>query len=277
MESVIRTVYGTHLQTCLKLNLPYTVYPHTTLNEKLNIFPDLTLASGELPSARYMVIGNGGHRFSLGNGTVPVVDPILHNPTDAGLYQQIPFVARALDNDLTAAQRARYRLRRIETYNNVNYAVYYARVVSLKGVSVQLELKEVDNGSITAQPFIPTLSNLNPTPPAVTPNQVITATGNYVSATAIVDFSMDEWEMNELLNVANLLYGDDRYAIISEIGLCSGVDRNVTGQFNGVSTGYTDAAVVQITNFINVFHSAKFTNTGFNLTMDIGSLEPLYA
>ena len=275
MEPIVRTIYGAYLQTCQKLKLPFTVAENSTLNQKFSIHENVALGVGEIPHVQYIAIGNGGHRFTTGADGISKPEPIQHLPKHASLYKHLPFVVRSLDNDLSAAQRGRYRMRRIEEHNGVRYAVYYLRVLSMDGVSARLELREIDAATITTTPYTPTQSDLNPTPPAIDPGGVITTSGNYIAATATVTFSMDEWELAEFLNACNILYGDDRYAIISEIALCSGIDRNLTGEFAGVNTGYIDAVGVQPTSFLSVFHAAKFTNNGIHLTLDIGSVEPL--
>ena len=104
---------------------------------------------------------------------------------------------------------------------------------------------------------------------------MLTTTGDYIAATAKVPFILLENDIDELLNVANVIYGDPNYAIISELGLCSGVDRIVTGDFNGVSTSYTDAIGVQIVDFMSVFYPVAFSNKQVNLTLDVGDVSPL--
>jgi len=275
MEPIVRTIHGAYLQTCQILNLPFVAKAHSTLNEKFLVHQDIELTQTEMPYVHYVAIGNGGHRFTTGADGISKPDPVQHLPKHGSLYNHLPFILRPLDNDLTAAQRSRYRMRRIEEHNGVRHAAYYLRVLDLSNTVPQLELREVDAATITTTPYVSTITDLNPTPPAVEPGMVLTTTGNYIAATAKVYFSLDEWEINEFLAACNIVYGDDRYGIISEVALCSGVDRSVTGEFSNMVSGYIDAVAVQVTSFLNVFHAAKFTNTGITLTLDIGSVEPL--
>lgn len=275
MEPIVRTIHGAYLQTCQILKLPFIVKPHTTLNEKFMIHEGVTISDVEIPHVQYVAIGNGGHRFTTGADGISKPDLVQHLPKHGSLYNHLPFVVRPLDNDLTGAERARYRLRRIEEHNGVRHAVYYLRVLDFTSTIPQMELREISEATISTTPFVPTISDLNPTPPAIDPGMVLTSTGDYIAATAKVHFSMDEWEIAELLSACTIIYGDDRYAIISEIGLCSGVDRTLTGEFNGVTSGYIDSVATQVVSFLSVLHVAKFTNTGFTMTLDIGSVEPL--
>lgn len=138
-----------------------------------------------------------------------------------------------------------------------------------------MELRSVTDGVVTSTPFIPSVANLNPTPPAINSSGVLTPTGDYVAATGKVPFILDANDIAELLNVCNIIYGDPNYAIVSEIALCTGVDKTVTGDFNGVSSSYVDAIGMQVANFTNAMLAANFNSDGYELLIDIGSLEPL--
>ena len=75
--------------------------------------------------------------------------------------------------------------------------------------------------------------------------------------------------------MANIIYGDENYAIISEIALCSGVDRSVSVQNGSSQLSYTEAIAVQVSDFVSCFHPMSFLNTSFTLGLDIGAVEPL--
>ena len=275
MDSVVRTVFGAYLQTVQLLGLPMIIKPNSTLNEKFNINKDITISSEDKPSVKYVTIGNGGHRLVTGTNNISKPEPVQHRPRDAALYNHLPFILRLPSNDLTALERAKYRMRRYETHDGVTYVAYDLKVLDLTSTIPQLELRTVEDGVTTSTTYSPTLADLNPTPPALLPGGSLSTTGDYIAATAKVPFIMTENDIIEFLNVCNIIYGDEGYAMISEIGLCSGVDRSVVGDFNGVSTGYIDAISVQIVSFINAFFSAKFSNTGITINLDVGAVEPL--
>lgn len=275
MEHVVRTVLGALLQTSQLLGKPVIVKPNTTLNQKFNIQPDITISDQDHPSMTYVSIGNGGHRMNIGVNNIARPEPIQHTPRDAALFNHLPFVLRLPSEDLTAGERIKYRLRRHETHDGQTYVAYYMKVLDLSETVPQLELRTVTDGITTSTPFEHTLADLNPTPVNMTPGGVLQTSGDYIAATAKVPFIMNENDINEFLNVANIIYGDEDYAMISEIALCSGVDRIVVGDFNGTSGSYTEAIAVQVCSFINAFFSAKFSNNGINILLDTGSSEPL--
>jgi hypothetical protein len=275
MESSIRSVYSASLQTSTLLGLPVIIKPNSTLNEKFNISPTLTLSETDHSAIRYITVGNGGHRMVVGADNIAKPEPIQHTPRNAALYNHLPFILKLPSDDLLPVDRAKYRLRRIETHDGVNYVAYYLKVLDLSNTSTMMELRSVTDGIVTATSFVPTAADLNPTPPPITPGGVITASGDYIAATAKVPFIMTTEDILEFLNVCNIIYGDVNYAMITEIGLCSGADRVVTGDFNGVSSGYTEAIGVQICSFLSTFFALAFTNGQLEILVDVGSLESL--
>lgn len=280
MENITRTVYGSHLQTCQYMKLPYIVPTMTngqpcTLNQKFNVNANLGLNTDEIPSVAYVGIGTGALSVTAGANNTPLLSVVQHLPRDASAYGFMPFLMRTLDNDLSSQDRANYRLRVIQTFNGVAYACYYLKVLDLSIVSAQLNLITVVNGTSQTTPFVPSLSDLNPTPSALSTSGQNITTGDYISATAKVSFTMTTDDISEFLNVCTIIKGDDRDSVITEIMLCSGVDRVVTAMINGASANYTDAIVVQPTSFIATMFPAKYANTGINLSLDVGNVEPM--
>lgn len=284
MEQIVRTVYGAYLQTVQLMDLNFSKMPHTTLNEKFGINQNATLPQGVIPTLNYAAIGNGGHQMVIGANNISVPQPLQHLPTDAALYNQLPFVLRLPTNDLTAAQQANYRLRKNVSYNGRTYIAYYLKSLNLSQTAAsintnvpQLMYKTVQNGTVTSTPFTPTTANLNPTPPTTTTSGAVSTTGNYVSASSQVPFVLDSFDLAEYSNVANIIYGDPAYAIISEIALCSGLDQPASGTFNGVAQNYTDAVAVQVMNFISTFYPVQFMQDNINILFDVGAVEPLFS
>lgn len=275
MDQIVQTVYGSYLQTCQYLKLPFVPKEHSTLNEKFQCNDDIALLATDMPHLKYVAIGNKGHQYSTGADGVPLINILPHQPTDAALYGHLPFVLRPMDNDLTPAERVNYRMRVIEEYDGVRYAAYYLRKLDFSTTVPQMEHREIDNGYINTTPFNPSVSNLNPVPPVLPPNGVLVSTGHAVAVTAKLPFSMSPWEINELLAACLIKYGDDRYAVITEIALVSGVDKTVNGEFAGVVTGYTDAIAAQVCAHIAASYAAKYCNTGIDVLLDIGAVNPL--
>lgn len=275
MDNNVRSIYGAYLQTCALLGFNVDIKPNSTLNQKFDLFPNEIFNSDETPTVKYLTIGNGGHTASMGVDGLPLINPVPHSPRHAALYNHLPFIIREVTEDLTPGERLLYRLRVPRTIDGVNYMCYYAKVLDLSMVEPKIELRNNTDGIITATDFTPSLADLNPVKPVIPVNGNITSTGNYLASTAKIEFVMNEAEITELLNACNIIYGSDNYAFISEIGLCSGVDRSLMGNFGGPSSAYTEAVGVQIMNFISTAIPAYALSTSITQTIDVGSTSPL--
>lgn len=277
MENITRTIFGSYLQTCHLLGLPFSMRANTTLNEKFGIQSGIAPDVVEIPRMRYYAIGNGGHRMTAGGDGLSKPEPIQHRATDAACFNHIPFVLREPDADLSLSQRANYGLRREETHNSVRYIAYYLKRIPMGGVNPAMEYKAVANGETTTTPFVPNSANLNPTPPSLSESGVNVVTGDYTTSTAKLTLSLTAEDVAELLNVANILYQDDGYAIISEIALVSGVDKVVTSPSVGATTiNFNDVIAAQVVSHINAFFPVKFSNNGTEIIVDVGASEPLF-
>ncbi len=275
MDNNVRSIYGAYLQTCALLGFNVDIKPNSTLNQKFDLFPNEIFNSGETPTVKYLTIGNGGHTASMGVDGLPLINPVPHSPRHAALYNHLPFIIREVTEDLTPGERLLYRLRVPRTIDGVNYMCYYAKVLDLSMVEPKIELRNNTDGIITATDFTPSLADLNPVKPVIPVNGNITSTGNYLASTAKIEFVMNEAEITELLNACNIIYGSDNYAFISEIGLCSGVDRSLMGNFGDPPSAYTEAVGVQIMNFISTAIPAYALSTSITQTIDVGSTSPL--
>jgi len=275
METVQRTIYGAHLQTCKLLNKPFTVLPNSTLNQKFNLFADEVIGVNEYPKLGYIAIGNKGTSYELNQNGYVLTTPIPHSPRDASLYNFIPFLVRPIDNDISSAERMKYRLRVPITINSVNYVAYYLRVLDLSDIQPTVEIRSVNDGNITVNSFEPTLSDLNPTAPNLTTVDLNTPNGDYLVSTAKINFVLNQQDITEILDACNLIYGDPRFAVINEIALVTGVDRVLQGRFGSTQSSYTDIVVAQVAAFISQYHALTVNSTEVAIEIDVGSVEPL--
>lgn len=271
MRTITRTVYGARLQSLQFFGLPYTHVDNTTLNEKLGIFPDQRPSPGEIPRNRYFCISNRGHRLAVGADGFPLTDELPHQPSDGGPYGIVPFILRRASDDLDPATRSKYCLRRQEVHNGENFVAYYGKRFSLAGAEVGMFTNTVDAGVTTTVPFVPTSANLNPAPPSIPPTGSVTVSGDYMSVSTMVDLSMSETETAEFIEVAKILFGDERHAVISEIMTVAGCDRMLTAG----SLTYNEVVEAQVTAFIADYHAVRYSNKGLDLTLDVGAVEPL--
>lgn len=276
MDNIVRTVYSSYLQTCSLLNLPFELKANTTLNEKFNVQSKVAPTADQDPSLGYFAIGNGGHRYITGADGISVPEPVQHRATDAALFNHLPFVLREPQLDLTPAQRANYALRKQVTYNGKSYWAYYLKRFTRDNVKAAMEYRVVNNGVTVVSPFVPNASNLNPTPPDLSTSGVNVVTGDYVAATAKFELNLTAEDVVELLHAAEVIYDNDAYAIISEIALCTGVDKvvsvpGVSGNFN-----FNEAIAVQVATFCSIHSAVKFSQNGLQIVLDVGSAEPLF-
>lgn len=277
MNNTARSIFGAYLQTCQLVGLPFVLAPNTTLNEKLNIQANLVPAANDMPHMRYVAIGNGGHRMQAGADGMAIPKPIQHRSTDAELFNHLPFVLRDLANDLTAQERVNYGLRRIETHDGNSYIAYYLKRLDLSAVVPKMEYNAVANDTTTTTVFVPNSSNLNPTPPAINNSGANTVTGDFVTASAKIPFLFTSNDVDEYLNVCRVIYGSEDYAIISEIALCSGLDRTVSvSSVNSGTFNFNEVIAAQVVSFISTFTAMQFTRDGLNMAYDCGATEPLF-
>lgn len=274
---MVRTAVNALMQTSIYLKKQHIIQPYSTLNQLHNILPNEVFAEGEMPAMKYIAIGNKGHRNMAGIDGITITAAVPHETTHTGMYNQLPFVLRLPTDDLTAAERDKYRIRKLESINGVTYVAYYLRVLELEDTTPKLELRVTNEGVTTSTDFEFTPTSLRPTPPAIGKNQVLVTSGNAVAATARVKFIMTPDDAEELRNVARILYGDENYAIVSELSTVTGVDRIVSGEVNGTPIQYNEVVGAQIASFMNTYYPFSILRNGAEIDLDIGNVEALLA
>ena len=277
MDKTMRTAAGAMLQTALKWNLPYEVMANSTLNQKFGILPNMLPTSSRDLAVRYMTIGIGGQNISVGAGGRRVLTSAFRQPSHASLYDHVPFVMREFDNDLPVVQRNNYRLRTVMTVGGKQYIAYYARVLPAVTTPVSLELRTQEDGDvITTTPWSYPIDSLNPKPPLLTNNQTMVTGSDSLVSTCILDLTISKQETKEIVDAVTILFGSEAYAVISEIGLCSGVDYDqAAGDSSGGTINYREAIAVQVSDILSVNFPAVYNNTGISYSIDVGAVEPL--
>lgn len=281
MSIVTRTIYGATLLSELLLGLPHVHVANTTLNERFDVFPNVTPSNGQMPTLHYLGIGVGGHRHMVGAENQPYNDPIEHDPADAAAYRPIPFILREVGDDLSPAERQRYAMRRLETYNGVNYIAYYLRRLSLDQVRpvMTINVPQESTGTtkpvIKQDPFVPTGANLNPTAPAIPPGSTISTDGSYLSASAVLNVSLSEQEVEEILNVARIKWGNEKLAVVSEMQLVAGVDQVMSSTIGGSQVNYIEAIEAIVCAHLTSDLPLASLTKGVNHALELGAIEPL--
>lgn len=279
MEHINRSFSAAWVQTHQFLGLPLPFIDHTTLNQKLEIQATATPGPTENVSLNFYVWGNKGHDFTKGADGFPKTLIIPHRATDGNLYGILPFVLRELNNDLSAAQRDLYILRKQVPVKGRNYWAYYGRRLDKSKMAVTKTYMTVnpETGEETPSEFIPNATNMAPTRPTMNEEGSWQTSGDYISVKAEVGLDITQDQINEMRNVARIIHGSEDYATMSEIGMCTGVTRvvNVPGT-NGGSFNFTEGIGVQIASFVNVMYDLRFANSGLDVSVDMGVSEPIY-
>lgn len=299
MNPIVRTILGIRVQTALNLGLLLDMPQFTTINELLTdpeVVPfqpspptlgmefaepyDMNTDSRNVRE-QLLVIGNRGHRAGTGGDFgIDVIDPIPHLATDTGLFGMIPFVIRPYSDDLPAAERQNYRLRKTMWYNGELYVAYYGRKLNVNSVVPEMTITTVSNGVKQSRPFVATINNAKPKPRPIDGE----GDGSYVESIANVDIMFGEKEVAYLEEVGQILFGDPRRGLVSELAFCSCVEKPVTKRYpatgaqnpTNVAPGERyEAVAVQVNTFVSTYLTPNL-NGGFGGTYNLGGDDPLY-
>ena len=265
------TIFGQELQTALLANIRYQYRQKSTLNE------DLQINAGVYPSVNptmgYYVIGNRGNDIQVGINGIKLNKEIPHLPVHGGLYGILPFVVRPLTEDLTQQERAKYALRKIITVGSIQYIAYYLKRLDKSSASISTKIiTTAPDGSVSESTYATSDSTLRPTPVAVSQNEAQILAAQYADTTLPLPFVLTAAEVAEILNASRILYGDEAYADISEIGICAGVDKEVA---LADSSTMVEAIGVQIISFTYIQYPLIHLRAGIQSTLDVGNGEPM--
>lgn len=267
-ENIVKSIPRWINEISSSVDIPYELLYDTTLNSKYNIFPggvDGMETSFSVPKIRF---------FGLGvSGCYNVDDSHLSAPyrpaaDELDLYEPIPLRCVPVDEDLSAAERSMYRMRKERTINGQRYYCYYLKKLTVVDNSVQLT--RTNPVTHEEEPFELSSDKLNPIPTKPTVSGETEGVITEVNASVRLELN---WTGAEVLEAINVLYnGDMRYAKISEIGIYSGVDYNVTStDGNGSPLQYTESIYTalnyKICNIGSVVTSASYDGSRiFKLT-----------
>ncbi|QVD49372.1 hypothetical protein LUCX_302 [Xanthomonas phage vB_XciM_LucasX] len=272
---ITRTINGSRILAAMQQGKAYVAVPNTTLNEALGINAALQPENSAQPIVAYYGIGNNGHVFRTAGDGMQYPQARKHSPDDFGLYNQIPFLLRDPDDDITAAERANYGLRKIITVNNVNYIAYYLKRLIISADPVKMLQITVQDGVSTSVEFIPTQANLNPTPTDPAATGAVSTDGTYLVTSAIATIEFSENDVTELMEVARIMYGTVERALISELAIVAGADRIVSITDPGQSPfNMREVVAAQIVTHITGLWPVAYYANGFTYALDIGANEP---
>lgn len=261
-----RTLYNIDLQLRQTTGIPYKLMENTTLNERFDIATGYNFEENEYPKLKYFTIGIGGDDILDGSIGYPVSS---HSPVDACLYKPIPFVMRKASEDLTAAERIKYRFRKQEIINGESYYCYYLKLIS--GFNIRDEFYKINtiDGKSTLGLF--NLSSINPLHPTPRDRGIeYDNLNNMVDLAHKIDieFTLLPNELDELKKVLTIYKVPSTR--ITEIGLCTGVD--LDGEARGVQIGYFCGVNLDLLQSLSIDGSiVKKIELGGNENLKLGS------
>lgn len=277
-NNITRTIYGATVQANLLMGLVQSYPEFTTINQHLNIQKDTLPGVNDKPNLGCYIWGNRGHTIEVAADGFPLNAVVQHRATDAGLFNQLPFVLREVNLDLTVAERNKYCLRILKEVGGINYFAYYGRRIDKTNLVTNQLYTQIIDGVARTDPFVAKQSNLTPDPQQLSNTATNLLNADYVSAKVRMELILNEFDVAEMLNVAKVMWNDERRAIISEIGLCTNVDKVINAQGSqGGSFQYNEAIGVQIAAHVATYNSLITSNTGVKIAMNVGLNEPLYA
>lgn len=274
-----RTIWGALMQTCQFAHFKIPAIQYISMNERLEINKDVHSGVNQWPFFQYWVIGDKGHINRIdASDNETYIDEAKHNGDHAAPYNPIPFVMRPEGSDLTEAERAKYILRKKENHGDKNYWCYYGkRIPGITDVTPVVYITTVKDGVSNTVEYETSTANIYPQIPVIPPDTGLTTSSQTLSVSAAVTIDFDPADAQELINVAKILHnGNEKRAVISEIGLCTGLDyKYQTVGDGGAPIMFNDAIDVWIAAFISTYQSLVFNNKGFKIELELGATEPV--
>ena len=263
MQKSTNTVIGMMNDFRQKFGLPLDPDMDTTLNSKYGI--QAAVVPTTYPVIKYVGIGIGGF-YNVGTeGLANTYNPLADNQD---LYHPIPWRIRPLDEDLSAAARADYRMRRVLTIEGTQYVAYYLKPLVFPTSAVTTLYVNAD-GSTEEYNVV---SNLTPTGIQLADEDDATADDRpKIIVSCEAQFTISAEEIEEAVSV--LFDGDDRYGKISEFGIYSGLDQ--AGTVGATSTGtttYTEAIYAQLAVHYCNQGNSDFTSSTQKFILGNGNL-----
>lgn len=206
---------------------------NTTLNHKYSLFE--TLIVGNLPKIQYFGIGINGCRY---DEELNSLVPYIPNAMNMDLYQPIPFRCVPISNDLTEIERANYRMRVQQNIGGVEYYCYYLKLIEFTTPNTILTETDIKTGDET----VITLDNafLNPVPNELSSVGILDV---YKEGNAYVEGNLVITGVEVMEAITVFYNGDITKALISEIGLYSGQDKEVVVDITYTESIYTQLAI----------------------------------
>lgn len=269
-----KTIWCSLIEQNEASNLVYTPPNHTTLNQARAIEAGTALPTGTTMHMQYLVIGKGGHANVA--GSTSRVNTLQHGIKDADLFDMIPFVLRETTNDLSAIERAKYRLRKLVNIGGTNYFAYYVRVVTLGVSAPVIETIDMSVDPEVIAPYVVDPNQLAPTPLTLdVSGNVNNATSDHIRVATPLEVTLDANDLSNILDAVTIITGDPRDAVISEVGMCYGMDKNITSSAGGVTVTYDEVLACTIAHHIPARVDLQLTSDELQMKYKLSTTQPL--
>ena len=213
-----QTLFNIILMNRMLAGLDYKPFINTTINEKLNILVRKE-SKEKYPKLNTLIIGSYDKMMKKELTRLKMYQD-QHNPTDAALFNQIPFFLRKPDELDKYALRDYHVLRKRVIIDDEEYIAAYGRKIE------RFEHKEeftylkyiTDEYANIYRGDINHLDSLDPKPNVNLDMRFIPDT--YINDFIKTYIYLDDFDINELFNVFEILKIED--PIINEMAVCAG-------------------------------------------------------
>ena len=247
----LQTIYSIMLMNRMLINENYVVPENTTLNEKFRILTNYKGVEQRYPNINLITIGYNNVSKNELNTKYNLINS-SHNPTDAALFNHIPFYLRKLSEINEHPIPKNLRLRKIIYIDNEEYLVAYGAVVNdfvYKNEFVLLE-------NVTDQYAKVFGFNFNSSDP-LNPKPNTNLDMRYAPSSFINDFIKiyifwDNIDLKEIKHAMDVLEINNNYTI-NEIGVCfsKGVVNTIHNAKKTYISKYMESIETQIAYFID--------------------------
>lgn len=271
------------IQASLVTGAPIEYEENSTLNEHLEILRNEKPNPLDRPILNIMVFGRRGYVGEIAPDGEVETTLIVHDPLDAAPYKISPVALREVDNDFSNDERKRYCFRKSIVIKGVRYFAYYGIRLAAQTEPAESFKNRRIGGTDNIEPLVYTNSNLHPKPPKVADNSLnsvdrlsaLSEDATLVYTHVIRDIRITVNDTVEYMNACNILYGNPQKADVSEILLCTSVDKEVQVEAgDGTNFFFNEAIGAQPGIYISTEHNLSIANEGINSTVRCGQTKP---
>lgn len=278
MNSIQQTFLSIQNMLYAITGVPNEIERYTTMNERLEILPNVTPGGDEKVKLGVLVIGGGGHACAPGTSGRPRITPRNHTAENLSVFEPLPFVLRPIEDDLTLSERSRYCLRKQIPVNGKIYFAYYGMRLDINRDNFKPQVMKVTkvNGVEEEIPYELDSNNIFVEPTELPVDQAVVASDVQLRVTAPIHIRLDYNAVREFVEACKILNdGDETSAVISEMALCTGADRVVSVEGSEGTIQFNESIGTQVychnADLLALYYNRKEAN----ITIDLGAQIPL--